>query len=77
MAIHTMHKKKGEKGFMAIKMDLEKVYDWINQNFLEYTVKDIRFNNHFVTLIQVCVTTCNMHVFWNGELKGQCIILQL
>lgn len=40
--LHTMRRKKGAKGYMAIKLDLEKAYDWIRSPFLRETLMDLR-----------------------------------
>ena len=36
--IHSMRRKKGRKGFMAIKVDLEKAYDRLSWNFIRETL---------------------------------------
>ena len=41
--IHSMHRKKGDKGWMAIKIDLEKVYDRLKWSFLKENLEDIGF----------------------------------
>ena len=33
--IHSMHKKKGDIGFMAIKVDLEKAYNRLHSRYFE------------------------------------------
>lgn len=32
--LYTMRKKQGAKGYMAIKLDLEKAYDWLRWEFI-------------------------------------------
>ena len=63
-----MKMKKGSKGFMAIKLDLEKVYDHLDLKFLENTLLGIGFHQHFVNIIMTCVMISSMQVVWNGEL---------
>lgn len=40
---------------MAIKVDLEKVYDRLNWEFLVYTLKDIGISDHMTNIIMRCV----------------------
>jgi len=36
--IHTMRRKSGSKGWMPIKLDLEKAYDWLKWEFIRDTL---------------------------------------
>ena len=47
---------------MVVKMDLEKAYDRFNLKFLKDPLENLDFNNHFVSLIMYCVSTCEMRV---------------
>ena len=41
--IHSMRSMKGKKGYMTIKIDLEKAYDRVNWNFLLGCLYQLRF----------------------------------
>ncbi|XP_031103479.1 uncharacterized protein LOC116007017 [Ipomoea triloba] len=66
-AMHTMRTKKGRCGYMAIKLDLEKVYDRLSWNFIEITLKDIGFSPSWVTLLMNCIRSPRMSIIWNGD----------
>ena len=38
-AVHSMRRKKGQKGLMLLKLDLEKAYDRVRWDFLEDTLR--------------------------------------
>lgn len=62
-----MRSKGGKKGWMAIKIDLEKAYDKLNWNFIRDSLEHIGFPEHIIQIIWFCVTTPTMQVLWNGE----------
>lgn len=64
---HTMKNKKGKKGWMAIKVDLEKAYDRLNLNFIRDTLIEIGCPDDIVSLIWICISSISMRVLWNGE----------
>lgn len=43
--VHSMRRKKGRKGWMLLKLDLEKAYDRIRWDFLEDTLKAAGFSD--------------------------------
>ena len=43
-----MKMKKGQKSLITIKVDFKKAYDKLDWNFLQDTLVDLGFNNHFI-----------------------------
>lgn len=62
-----MRRNKGRKGFVAIKVDLEKAYDRLNWGILRDTLREVGLNEALVELISVCVSSPSMNVLFNGE----------
>jgi hypothetical protein len=54
-------------GFMALKLDMSKVYDWVEWNFLEAIMRKIGFVDQWVRLIMKCVCTVTYAVLINGQ----------
>ncbi|KAG5077116.1 hypothetical protein JHK82_055811 [Glycine max] len=46
---------------------LEKAYDLLHWDFFINTLKDLSFNNHFVSIIKHCMDSCSMQVLANKE----------
>lgn len=66
-AVHSMRRKKGRKGWMRLKLDLEKAYDRIRWDFLEDTLVAAGLSETWVHWIMQCVSGPSMNVLWNGE----------
>lgn len=64
---HSMRLKRGKKGWMAIKIDLEKAYDRLNWSFIKETLEDISLPNRMVELIWQCISSTRVRMLWNGE----------
>lgn len=58
----------GKKGFMAVKVDLEKVDDRLSWNFIHETLMELSLPLDLVQLIMECLTSNCMNILWNGEL---------
>lgn len=65
---HSMRTKKGKKGWMAIKIDLEKAYDRLKWDFVRDTLEDIGIPGNIIQLIWFCMSTSKMRLLWNGEI---------
>ncbi|KAH9791596.1 putative ribonuclease H protein [Citrus sinensis] len=69
--IHSMRKKAGKKGFMAIKVDLEKAYDRLNWDFIYETLQETGLPRDMIQIIMACITSATMRVLWNGEASDE------
>ncbi|XP_031127611.1 uncharacterized protein LOC116029708 [Ipomoea triloba] len=49
--MHSMRTKQGSKGFMVLKIDLEKSYDRLNWDFIRDTLKDVGMSNDWTILM--------------------------
>ena len=49
--IHKMKNASGKKGFMVIKLDLEKAYDRLSWNFVVDSLKELGLNSHLINVI--------------------------
>ena len=69
--LHTMHgRKKGKKGSMALKLDISKVYDRVEWNFLRGIMEKLGFPETWVDRVMGCVTTAQFSVLINGTPYG-------
>lgn len=66
-AVHSMRRKEGRKGWMLLKLDLEKAYDRVRWDFLEDTLRAAGLSEDWVGRIMQCVSGPAMSILWNGE----------
>ena len=64
--IHSLHKKKGRKGFFILKIDLEKAYDRLEWSFICEVLLFFNFPNRVVGLILECVSSYSIFILFSG-----------
>ena len=64
--IHTMKQKKGKQGYMAIKVDLEKVYDRLEWHFICDMLNMYNIPPKMISLIMSCISGSSISVLFNG-----------
>ena len=65
----NIHKSK-KSGYMAIKLDTNKVYDRVEWYFLGEVMRKLGFNERWIALMMDCVKTLSYSVLVNVEPKG-------
>ena len=65
--LHSMRKKTGAKGSMAIKVYLEKAYDGLRWGFIQVTLTSMRFLVNMTLVIMNCISTCSLNILWTGN----------
>ncbi|XP_074301569.1 uncharacterized protein LOC141632969 [Silene latifolia] len=63
---NSFKRKKGNGGWIAIKLDMEKAYDRLEWNFIEETFKQMGFNAKWISWIMACINTVSYAVLVNG-----------
>lgn len=65
--VHSMRKKKGQGGWIAIKVDLEKAFDRRRWDFINDTLLDAGIPQQMTALIMQCISSSSMQILWNGQ----------
>ena len=64
--IHTVSRKKGKVGYMAIKIDLKKAYDKLEWSFIREMLIRIYLPQGLIKLIMRCISSVNTSILVNG-----------
>ena len=64
--IHSMRIKKGQTGWLAVKVDLEKAYDRLDWSFIKDTLSLVGISGRLLQLIMACISSSRLSVLWNG-----------
>ena len=65
--IHSLGKKKGQVGYMALKIDLEKAYDKIEWSFIKEMMVRVNLPTNLIDIIMSCVSTVLTSILINRE----------
>ncbi|CAL1412481.1 unnamed protein product [Linum trigynum] len=72
--LHSFRKKKGKKGGMIFKIDLEKAYDSLRWDFLRDTLKEVGLPSSWINFIMFCEDRMPMHAFPRlSQTEMQCL----
>lgn len=66
-AIQSFKKKKGKKGALIAKIDLEKAYDRVDWDFLREVLISVGMTDPLIAVIMGCIQSTKISVLWNGE----------
>lgn len=65
--IHKLGNKKGRKGGMILKIDMEKAYDQIEWEFVANTLREAGIPSTLSSIMMECVTNSQFRLLCNGE----------
>ncbi|KAK9985511.1 hypothetical protein SO802_030462 [Lithocarpus litseifolius] len=65
--IHTISKKNGRVGYMAIKIDLEKAYNKLVWSFIKDILGKANLPENLIQVMMSCVSTISISVLFNGS----------
>ncbi|GLT61796.1 hypothetical protein SLA2020_344780 [Shorea laevis] len=65
--VYSFSKKKGRKGDMIIKLDLEKTYDCLEWSFIREALVFFNFPAKTISLIMSCIFSRNISILVNGD----------
>ncbi|XP_060969524.1 uncharacterized protein LOC133036798 [Cannabis sativa] len=69
--VHSMNKRRGKRGYMLLKLDLEKAYDKLDWDFLISVLHQIGFGSPFIDWIKACISVAEIKLLLNGSVVGK------
>lgn len=66
-------KTKDDRGEVALKIDINKAYDWVDWGFIHAMMMKIDFHDKWIIWIMQCVTSAIYFVLVNNDKVGPII----
>ena len=66
-SLHSMQRHTRKDDYMAIKFDMSKAYDRVEWVYLEAVMRRMGFDEKWIRLIMICITTVFYSILVNGE----------
>uniref|UniRef100_A0A803NUW7 Reverse transcriptase domain-containing protein n=1 Tax=Cannabis sativa TaxID=3483 RepID=A0A803NUW7_CANSA len=68
--VHSMGKKRGENGYMMIKLDMEKAYDKMRWKFIGEVLGSLKFDKRYISWVKKCIEVKRMGLLLNDTVQG-------
>ena len=70
-SLHCMQNHKfAKEGFMVLKLDMNKAYDNVEWSLLKSIMRKLGFNEKWITLMMLCLSTVSYSILINGAPNG-------
>ncbi|KAF3973512.1 hypothetical protein CMV_003065 [Castanea mollissima] len=65
--LHSMEKKKGRIGTMALKINLEKAFDRLEWSIVREVLDHFNFPKNIIDIIMACIPSTSVSILFNGR----------
>lgn len=65
--VHSFNSMTGKKGFMVIKLELEKAYNRLEWDFVQESLDLMDIPQNMIDVIRACISSLSMSINWRGR----------